>query len=200
MRKPSVNLTTELEKGSGRPAFGTSQASRCRIPMLLPSSASGNRSRRAGCRGQVLVEFAVSAVVLLTLMLGVLWFGRALYTYHAVSYGARAGVRYAIVHGSGSRSPVSSSTAGCYQDATHNYSSSCPIISYVESLAPGLPQLQVIPTWPDAAGCGTGSATDSNNPGCRIQVTVQYPFVFHVPLLPSGPYTLISTSEMVIAD
>ena len=51
-------------------------------------------------RGSALVEFAIASTVALTLIFGIVDFGRGLYTYHLVSNAARAGSRYAIVRGS----------------------------------------------------------------------------------------------------
>jgi hypothetical protein len=49
-------------------------------------------------RGAALVEFAIGATVFLTVMFGVVEFGRALWTHNALSDAARRGARYAINH------------------------------------------------------------------------------------------------------
>ena len=51
-------------------------------------------------RGSALVEFALTSVSLLMLIFGVLEMQRMLLVYTTVANSARAGVRYAIVHGS----------------------------------------------------------------------------------------------------
>ena len=52
-------------------------------------------------RGATLVEFSIAATVFLTLMFGVLEFGRALWLHNALSDAARRGARYAALHTSG---------------------------------------------------------------------------------------------------
>ncbi|MGH9874035.1 MAG: TadE/TadG family type IV pilus assembly protein [Pyrinomonadaceae bacterium] len=51
-----------------------------------------------GERGSTLVEFAIGATVFLTVMFGVMEFGRALWVHNALSDAARRGARYAVVH------------------------------------------------------------------------------------------------------
>ena len=54
----------------------------------------------AGRRGQTLVEFSVVAVLTVIMLLFVVEIGRMLLVYTTVANAARAGVRYATVHGS----------------------------------------------------------------------------------------------------
>lgn len=49
-------------------------------------------------RGSTLVEFAICATVFLTVMFGVIEFGRGLWVHNALSDAARRGARYAVVH------------------------------------------------------------------------------------------------------
>jgi Flp pilus assembly protein TadG len=49
-------------------------------------------------RGATLLEFAIGATVFLTVMFGVIEFGRCLWTHNALSDAARRGARYAINH------------------------------------------------------------------------------------------------------
>lgn len=49
-------------------------------------------------QGSTLVEFAIGATVFLTVMFGVIEFGRALWVHNALSDAARRGARYAVVH------------------------------------------------------------------------------------------------------
>jgi Flp pilus assembly protein TadG len=57
------------------------------------------KSRRSGQRGQSLVEFSLVALLTVMMMLFVAEMGRMLLVYTAVANAARAGSRYAIVHG-----------------------------------------------------------------------------------------------------
>jgi Flp pilus assembly protein TadG len=49
-------------------------------------------------RGNTLVEFAIGATVFLTVLFGVIEFGRALWVHNALSDAARRGARYAVIH------------------------------------------------------------------------------------------------------
>ncbi|MEA2787107.1 MAG: hypothetical protein QOF71_3211 [Candidatus Eremiobacteraeota bacterium] len=133
----------------------------------------------------MLVEFAIASTIALTMIFGIVDFGRALYTYHLVSNAARAGSRYAIVRG------AACSVTGC--PATSDQ-----IQTYVRGLAPGIDpaSLTVATAWPGAATC-YGVA---NGQGCPVTVTVTYPFKFIVPLLPHFTMSMSSASTMVISQ
>jgi Flp pilus assembly protein TadG len=136
-------------------------------------------------RGSAMVEFAIVSTLALTLIFGIIEFGRALYTYHLVSSAARLGSRYAMVRGS------ACAAAGCPADTGD-------VQTYVRSLAPGVnpASLAVTTTWSTAPGCISGA----NDPGCLVTVSVTYPFSFVVPLLPSLTLPLSSASQMVISQ
>ena len=57
-------------------------------------------------QGATLVEFSIAALVFLTVMFGVIEFGRALWVHNALADAARRGARYASVHGSGDADKV----------------------------------------------------------------------------------------------
>jgi Flp pilus assembly protein TadG len=140
-------------------------------------------------RGQVLVEFALSVLVFLVLLFGVLDFGRALYTYHMVSYAARAGTRYAVVRGSACNAAVS----GCPATQTN-------VTTYIKSVTTNLnpANLTVSVNWGNETnGCPAGTSP-SNSPGCSVQVAVSYKFVWLFSFLPAT--TMSSTSQMVISQ
>jgi Flp pilus assembly protein TadG len=142
------------------------------------------RRCQKGERGSSIVEFAIAATALLMLMFAIIDFGRALYTYHLVASGARAGSRYAIVRG------TSCMVSGCPATATQ-------IQDYVRGLAPAIDPnaLTVNTTWPTSSGCN-GSAT----PGCPVSVQVSYTFAFIAPLMPQFTLPMTSTSTMVISQ
>lgn len=52
---------------------------------------------RSGQRGTTVVEFAMTAMVFITLMLGVLQFGWILYTFNSAAEATRRGARLAVV-------------------------------------------------------------------------------------------------------
>jgi Flp pilus assembly protein TadG len=49
-------------------------------------------------RGATLLEFAIGATVFLTVLFGVLEFGRALWVHNALTDAVRRGARYAVIH------------------------------------------------------------------------------------------------------
>ena len=59
---------------------------------------SDARKERSGERGATLLEFAIAATVFLTVMFGVVEFGRCLWTHNALADAARRAARYAINH------------------------------------------------------------------------------------------------------
>jgi Flp pilus assembly protein TadG len=137
-------------------------------------------------RGNALVEFALVSTATLILMLGIIDFGRALYTYHLVANAARSGTRYAMVRGSTCTVSACKATSDTIQ-------------TYVRGLAPGIDpnSLTVTTTWSSAGGC---SDPASQGPRCLVAVQASYPFHFIIPLLPNFTMTMSSTSQMVIAQ
>lgn len=131
-----------------------------------------------------MVEFAIVATAFLLLMFGIMDFGRAIFTYHAVANAAREGSRYAMVRGS------SCTVTGC--PAT-----SATIQTYVRGrngtlMTPS--SITVTASWPGTTGCAAGS----NAAGCKVAVTVSYPF--HFAALPFADLTMSSTSTMIISQ
>lgn len=142
-------------------------------------------------RGTTLVETAVVMAVLLTIMFGIIDFGRALYTYSFVANAAREGARWAIVRGS----------KCTLLDHCPAVTGSTDIQPYVQSLSEGATNPARIQANLQFPSCPSGSSGGSNNaPGCIAEVTVKYPFTFMLPFLPTTGMTMSSTSEMVISN
>ncbi len=124
-------------------------------------------------RGQAGVEFATTALVMLIVTFGIFVSAMSIYAYNFVSDSARDAVRYAIVNGSNSMTPATSSD----------------IDQLVLNMAYGLDQkdITVTTTW-----------TPNNNPGSVVSVQVTYNFM---PLFPlsSVALPLTSSSQMVIS-
>lgn len=165
-------------------------------------------------RGSTLFEMAITVILFLVMLFGIVDFGRALYTYHFLSNAAREASRWASVNGStcgpgGSSTSCPSCDASCNGTAPMNNgpASEADVLNYVKSITPpGIDVTQVNVTTCGTAG-GTecpGSvpaqcATTVNAPGCTVQVQVSYNFPFLVPIVQSGSIPMSSTSEMVIA-
>lgn len=169
-----------------------------RIPRLTGARASSPPQERRGSgeHGEVLVETAMSLIVLLVLVFGLMKALQAAYTYHLIAESAREGTRYAIVRGS------SCPTYG-------NFPTNCPasapeIETYVEELGyPGInpSDMSVNVAWSAYPSGGTCTpSTTCNNPGNLVTVTVQYNFPLSIPFVPAQTVTMESTSAMVISD
>jgi Flp pilus assembly protein TadG len=156
-------------------------------------------TRRArGEAGGTLVEFALSATILTTLVFGVMAMCTALYIYHFVSDAAREGARYAIVRGS-SCSTYGKFTSDCPLSTT---ASPSPIQTYVRSLPfPGINpnNLTVTAGWSAYPTSGTCTAP-CNSPGNLVTVRASYSYILSIPFVLTKTLSLSSTSEMVIAD
>jgi Flp pilus assembly protein TadG len=170
---------------------------------LKTCALARSKALRHFCRdeeGNTLLEFALSCIVLLLLIFGILDCSRALYTDHYVASAARDGTRYAMVRGS------SWNGAACTTATTASCTAvSADVTNFVKSVTPsGLLKnsLAVATTWTGktatGAACVTGGAV--NLPGCVVQVKVSYFFNFAVPILPKGTLLLTSTSSMPIAE
>lgn len=156
--------------------------------------------------GSALVEFALSAALLMTMLFGVIEFGYALYSYQFVNEVARELTRYAIVRGSACS--ISSSMTNCGFTT-----SGSTLQTYARSAYayPGLTMsnLTVSSTWyaPVKNANGTlnswsacASGTGCNGPGYMVKVTVSYPFVITIPFVPSRTLSVTSDSSMVISQ
>lgn len=149
---------------------------------------------RHGERGSSMVEFAIVSVALMLMLLGIVEFGRAMYTYHAVANAARIGSRWAMVRGSLSCSGATGrALATCPADQAE-------IQSYVISAVPTVDasSLSVTPSWPGGnPGCPTAQF---KSPGCVVQVTVTDRFNFALPFISTATWNISSTSEMIISQ
>jgi len=141
--------------------------------------------RRARSRGQVLVEFSLVVFLSVILLLSVVEISRMVLVSTTMANAARAGARYAIVHGgtrTGSGVDGPSGPAG----------NPVQVVTVVQNfasaglLSPGL--LVITVNYPGA----------SNAPGQPVSVTVVYPYD---PLTSYFPFRvrLGSTSQGVIA-
>jgi Flp pilus assembly protein TadG len=131
-------------------------------------------------RGSTIVEGAVTLMLFLMLVFGIIGMGWAVYVYNQVSELAREGTRYAIVHGAGAGNLNPPAPA-----------SATDVQNYVLARASGLnpKDLTVTTTW-----------TPNKNPGSVVKVHVQYSLTPIMPLIPQEVLTLQSTSQMVISQ
>ncbi len=153
--------------------------------------------------GSTLVEFAFVFMLLVTMVLGIMDFSRALYAYHYVSNAARQATRWAAVNGLDCGDDSSCDGVGGMNNGP---ASGTDIQNYVTTHVPaGIDASQVTVNpggenfWPLNADSPAVCGTTENSPGCTVQVQVSYNFNFLVPFVHSSAITLSSTSQMIIA-
>lgn len=149
--------------------------------------------------GELLLEFAISALILMTTVLGAMDCARALYIYHFVSYAAQEGARYAIVRGARWSGTTCATTTSYACDATNTN-----VSNYVQSIVPPgviASNLTVNTSWPGktVTGSTTGCST-SNSDGCMVEVQVSYSFSFAMAFMPKPALNFAATAEQVIQD
>ena len=158
-------------------------------------------------QGASLVEMALSCLILIPILFGIIQLSIGLYCYHYAADAAREATRWAIVRGStcnvifgsGYCSPTSASGTG----ADGN-----DISQYVTTL--GYPYSARVTT--TTKWCTNGGATPAtwttcsttkggnNVPGNQVQVTVSYSYPLIIPYLKSNTINLSSVSSMTIVQ
>lgn len=151
--------------------------------------------------GSGLVEYAVVFLLLMTLILGMVDFSRAIYAYHFISNQARDATRYASVRGS-TCGDDSSCTAANSASGTAGPASAADIQTFVKNVPKGIDVNKITPApvvdWPIQAASPSICATTQNYPGCTVRVKVTYAFNFSSPLVSNATLNLSATSEAVI--
>lgn len=131
--------------------------------------------------GTSTLEFALAVIPLLLTIFAVIDFGRGIYEFNAINDMARAGARFAIVHGSKSSAPAG--------PAENN--SAVTSAARAEAVTFSGANATVTSSWLDG----------TNTPGSRVRVNVSYPYVPLVSsLFPFGSLTLQSSSTMVVTN
>ena len=113
-------------------------------------------------QGSTLIEFALVAFMFIMMLFAVVEMARLVLVYTTVSFAARTGARYAIVHGAdrtGSGADGASGTGNTSQVET-------VVQNYAGAGLLDTSKLGIAVTYPDA----------SNNPGSRVLVKVTYPY------------------------
>jgi Flp pilus assembly protein TadG len=115
-----------------------------------------SRQRRRTEGGQALVETALTILVFIFVLMGVVDVSRAVWNYNTLSNAVREGARYGIVHGSASTAPAGPTANNAAVEA------------HVEDFSSGLrlSELTVNSSWPDG----------NNQKGSRVTVAASYDF------------------------
>lgn len=136
--------------------------------------------RLRGDRGSALVEYALTFIVFMSMLLGITDFGRAMYAYHFVSSAAREGARYAMVRG------CTPTTTICPTAAD-----SSSVQTFVKNVPLGIDSSKVTVN---------ASWAPDHKPGSVVTVQASYSFTFVFPFASSTPWSMRSTSKMVIVQ
>lgn len=145
------------------------------------------------------MESAVTMMLLLTIIFGIMDCSRALYFDHYVRDAAEEASRYAMVRGStwNNASCTNVSTGSCTASSTD-------VTNFVKSMTPfgSTTGLTVTTTWTGKSPTGSQCTTNNvvNNPGCLVKVQVSYNFNFILPILPKNTMVLSSTSAVAISQ
>jgi Flp pilus assembly protein TadG len=138
-------------------------------------------------RGQGLVEFSLCVFLLTMLLIGVVEIGRMVLVYTTIANAARAGARYAIVHGTDS-----SATVAQVQSVVTNFLSAAPlttgnaVVNVCYAAVPG------------SSSCSASSGSSATATiGSEVTVQVSYPYDPFTAYFPLS-VTLGSTSQGVI--
>jgi Flp pilus assembly protein TadG len=165
-----------------------------RLARLKRDAGSANESRATGLLklkaegGSNLIEYALVFMFLMSMLLGIVDFSRALYSYHFLSNAAREATRWAAVRGA-----TCTNDGSCASEAFQT-----DIQTYVTSITPpgvDSTKLTTAASWPGTAPI---CLVDAHSPGCPVEVQVSYNFTFVVPFIRSTPLNLSSTSQMII--
>ena len=159
-------------------------------------------------QGSNLVETAVSMLVLLMLMFGVIEASLAVYSFESVANAARDATRYAIVRG-GSWSATCDGTgqAGSGYSSSRCQASPADIANYIANrdfpgvnIAASNVCVEYFSSVPSSTSTACSANSSPNSPGDIVQVTITYPFTLTIPGLAAYSLNLSSTSQSVIAQ
>jgi Flp pilus assembly protein TadG len=145
--------------------------------------------------GQALVEFAMTTIVLLALVFGVIEIARVMLCYTTVANAARIGARYAITNGS-----VPGSTTYYSNVSTMKSNVTTIVQSFANAGTLKTSNLTVTVSYPDSSCTGTSSSSTctGTTAGDRVNVTVSYAYDPLLTYFSLGGINLSSTSEGVI--
>ena len=165
---------------------------------MIPANSSSER-------GSAAIEFAISAIVLFTLLFGCIGLAMAVYTYEVINEYARDASRYAIVHGNGCNSPINGNcsigTGGGPGSAA-----STALKTYLNNeIFPGINgnNLQITTTYaagPGESQCSTYPSTNCNAAGDQVTVAIAYQYLYNIPFVPQRSFTMHGSSTMVISQ
>ena len=150
----------------------------------MPRFAFARRDRCSGSRGAVLVEFALVVPVLMTILIGSFWIGRAVSVYQALERAAREGARVGAAPGcalcgSGAATDAQIETTVKNALSAASLDTTNPglniVVAYNQPLNPSAP---------------------ANYRSSGVQVTVSYPVQLNIPFTTQKASTVTVSSSV----
>ena len=157
---------------------------------------SRNLLSRLGRRGQSLLEFTFVGIPMIFILIGTFEISRGMWVYHTLAYSAKAGVRFASVHGENCAPPnlntctqTIAQLAQVIQDAGISLDIAKTDVSFITLNGDGTVNATV--TCKLRAGCQSNNNVwppqdGSNQKGKLIRIDVKTPFVSAISLLWPG--------------
>jgi Flp pilus assembly protein TadG len=176
-----------------------------KIRRFIATAGAAGRRGAIGDEGSSLVEMALSCLILIPVLFGIIQLTFALYCYHYAADAAREATRFAVVRGGNCHQYMNdaycSPTDGGQNGATSN-----DIAQFVKTL--GYPYSASASTsvqWCTTDGSTPAtwtscSTTQNNGVGNQVRVTVTYAYPLVVPFMGSQSLNMGSVSSMTIVQ
>ena len=194
--------------------MGTAESERAEPETQTVRSMTIDIRQLKGDCGSALVEYAIVFLLFMTMIMGTIDFGRALYTYHYLSNVTRDAARWAAVNGADCGPPPIGDNSCNGQGYMNNGPvKQSDVQTFITNhTPPGIDtgKLTTTVTWPVSTDSPATCATTQNAPGCTVEVQLSYAFSFISPLVSrvipatacgknTANLCLNSVSEMIIA-
>lgn len=140
------------------------------------------RRQRGSSTGESLIEFAFASVIFLTIVLGALEFGIAVWNYNLVSDLAQEGARFAAVRGQTAGTACSGLALPCSASAAD-------VQTFLQSRAAGLTVTVTTPL-------GAPSSIPAGN---IVEVRVSHTLAIGGGMIPFWNFPIVSSARMVVA-
>jgi TadE-like protein len=149
--------------------------------------------------GAELVEAALVLPMLLMLVLGIFWLGRAYNVYETITRAAREGARYAVLPSCATCNPGANQTTETYTSAGTTNSPACvsnPTYEFTTYVAPSLlashldPNDNVVQQTYCQQAVVMNPTSDASSRQCGIEVSFKYPLQLAIPFLSLNASTI----------
>lgn len=138
-----------------------------------------NLNSRRGERGTSVAEFAVVALLFFMIIIGIIEFGRLLYTHNALTDATRRGARFASLNSSTSAAAVKNEVV-YGRNATYDVNGNPTSTPVINGLTTAMVQVEYVGVPIGSSGTMTGYGTNLGTTTVRIE---GYTFELMIPLL-----------------